>query len=329
MAQTTYLQAIHDALREEMLRDESVFCLGEDIGTLGGAFKATDGLLDEFGPLRMIDTPIAESLIVGAAVGAALQGQRPVAEMQFMDFITCGFDQLVNMTATLRYRHGGQPEARVPMVVRGPSGSGVTGALFHSQNPEAWFFRVPGLKIVCPATVYDAKGLLKAAIRDEDPVLYFEHKRFYRSLKEDLPEGDIVVPLGRAALRREGRDLTMITYGGTVHQCVEAAERLESEDGVLAEVLDLRTVYPLDMDAVLASVRKCSKVMVVHEDRLRGGIGGEIVARIAEHAFDALDGPILRVGMLDTHNAFATEMEQFILPNTERILTKARQLAAY
>ena len=329
MPETTYLQAIHDALREEMLRDESVFCLGEDIAALGGAFKVTSGLLDEFGPLRVIDTPIAESLIVGASVGAALQGMRPVAEMQFMDFISCGFDQLVNMAATLRYRHGGQEEARVPMVVRGPSGSGVTGALFHSQNPEAWFFRVPGLKIVCPATVYDAKGLLKAAIRDDDPVLYFEHKRFYRSLKEELPEDDIVVPLGKAVLRREGRDLTMITYGGTVHQCVEAAERLESEDGVLAEVIDLRTVYPLDMDAVLASVRKCNKVMVVHEDRLRGGIGGEIVARIVEHAFDALDGPIRRVGMLDTHNAFANPMEQYILPNTERILTTARELAAY
>jgi 2-oxoisovalerate dehydrogenase E1 component beta subunit len=329
MAETTYVGAIHDALREEMARDERVFCLGEDIATLGGAFKVTSGLLDEFGPLRVVDTPIAESLIVGAAVGAALQGQRPVAEMQFMDFISCGFDQLVNMTATLRYRHGGQEGAKVPMVVRGPSGSGVTGALFHSQNPEAWFYRVPGLKIVCPATVYDAKGLLKAAIRDDDPVLYFEHKRFYRSLKEDLPEKDVVVPIGKAALRREGRDLTMITYGGTVHQCVEASERLETEDGVLAEVLDLRTVYPMDMDAVLASVRKCGKVMVVHEDRLRGGIGGEIVARIVEHAFDALDGPVVRVGMLDTHNAFAGPMEQFILPNVDRILAKARELAAY
>ncbi len=323
----TYIQAINQALHEEMHRDENVFVMGEDVGELGGAFKATEGLLAAFGEERVIDTPIAEALIVGAGVGAAVLGMRPVVEMQFADFISCAFDQIVNMAATLRYRHGGR--ASCPMVIRAPSGAGVHGALFHSQNPEAWFTRVPGLKVVAPATVYDAKGLLKAAVRDDDPVIYFEHKRLYRSLKDDIPEGDFVVPIGVAELRQEGEELSIITYGGALNQCLDAARIVAKEDGLSVEVLDLRTLLPLDREAVLKTARKTGKVLVVHEDRLTGGFGGEVAALIAEHAFEDLDAPVRRLAALDAHTAFSPPLEEYILPNTNKIVDAIRSLAAY
>ncbi len=325
--EVTYLTAINQALHEEMRRDESVFIMGEDVAELGGAFKVTEGLLDAFGENRVIDMPISESLIVGAGIGAAILGMRPVVEMQFSDFIACAFDQIVNTAATLRYRHGGR--AACPLVIRSPSGAGVHGALFHSQNPEAWFTRVPGLKVVAPATPYDAKGLLKSAIRDGNPVLYFEHKRLYRSIKEDLPEGDFTVPIGVAELRQSGKDLSIITYGGTLNQCLDAARIVEKEDGLSVEVLDLRTLLPLDREAILATARKTGKVLIVHEDRVTGGIGGEVAAIIAENAFDSLDAPIRRVGAADTHLAFSPPMEEFILPNSNKIVEAIRSLAAY
>jgi 2-oxoisovalerate dehydrogenase E1 component beta subunit len=325
--EVTYLKAINQALHEEMRRDDNVFVMGEDVGELGGAFKVTEGLLDAFGEDRVIDTPISEALIVGAGIGAAVLGMRPVLEMQFGDFISCAFDQIVNTAATLRYRHGGK--ASCPLVLRAPSGAGVHGALFHSQNPEAWFTRVPGLKVVAPATPYDAKGLLKSAVRDDNPVIYFEHKRLYRSVKEDLPEGDFTVPIGPAELRLEGRDLSIITYGGTMHQALDAARIVEKEDGLKIEVLDLRTLLPLDREAILATARKTGKVLIAHEDRLTGGVGGEVAALIAEHAFDYLDGPIKRVAALDTHVAFSPPLEEYILPNTNKIVEAIRELAAY
>jgi 2-oxoisovalerate dehydrogenase E1 component beta subunit len=325
--EVTYLTAINQALHEEMRRDENVFVMGEDVGELGGAFKATDGLLDAFGEDRVIDTPISETLIVGAGIGAAILGMRPVVEMQFGDFISCAFDQIVNTAATLRYRHGGK--ASCPLVIRSPSGAGVHGALFHSQNPEAWFTRVPGLKVVAPATVYDAKGLLKSAIRDGNPVLYFEHKRLYRSIKEDLPEGDFTVPIGVAEVRQSGNDLSIITYGGTLNQCLDAVRIVEKADGLSVEVLDLRTLLPLDREAVLATARKTGKVLIVHEDRTTGGFGGEIAAIITEHAFEVLDGPVRRLGAVDTHLAFSPPMEEFILPSTNKIVEAIRSLASY
>jgi pyruvate/2-oxoglutarate/acetoin dehydrogenase E1 component len=325
--EATYLKAINQALHEEMTLDENVFVMGEDVAELGGAFKVTEGLLAAFGEERVIDTPISESLIVGAGVGAAVLGMRPVVEMQFADFISCGFDQIVNTAATLVYRHGGK--ASCPMVVRAPSGAGVHGALFHSQNPEAWFTRVPGLKVVAPATAYDAKGLLKSAIRDDNPVVYFEHKRLYRSIKEDLPDGDFTVPLGKAEVRREGRDLSIITYGGTLHQSLDAARIVEKEDRLSVEVLDLRTLLPLDREAILATARRTGKILVVHEDRLTGGIGGEIAAIVADEAFDYLDGPVRRLAALDAHVPFAPPLEEFVLPNTNKIVEAIRNLAAY
>lgn len=327
MATVSYLQAVRDALAEEMRRDESVVVLGEDVAAMGGAFLATEGLLAEFGPNRVVDTPISESLIVGAGVGMAVAGLRPVCEMQFMDFISCGFDELVNMAATTRYRHGGR--ARVPMVVRGPGGGGVHGALFHSQNVEAWFARVPGLKVLAPATVYDAKGLLKAAVRDDDPVVFIEHKRLYRRLKEDLPEGDFVVPIGQAVTRRRGEDLVMVTYGGGLEWTLEAAELLEKEDGVSAEVIDLRSLRPFDMEAVLEAVRRISRVMIVQEDRLTGGLASEIAARLAEEAFDWLDAPIARVGAAEAHTPFHPALEDYVLPNAAKVLARAREVLAY
>ncbi len=325
--ETSYIQAINQALHEEMGRDENVFVMGEDVGELGGAFKVTEGLLAKFGEERVIDTPISEALIVGAGIGAAVMGMHPVVEMQFADFISCGFDQIVNMAATLRYRHGGH--AACPLVIRAPSGAGVHGALFHSQNPEAWFTRVPGLKVVAPATVYDAKGMLKSAIRDGNPVVYFEHKRLYRSLKQDIPEGDFTVPLGVAETRRQGTDLSIITYGGTLNQSIDAARIVEKEDGISIEVVDLRTLLPLDREAILETAKKTGKVLIVHEDRLTGGIGGEVAAIIAEHAFEYLDAPVRRVAAMDTHTAFAPSLEQAILPNTNKIVDAIRGLAAY
>ncbi|HEY1249883.1 MAG TPA: transketolase C-terminal domain-containing protein, partial [Thermoanaerobaculia bacterium] len=269
--QTTYVDAIREGLREEMARDGRVFLLGEDIGVYGGAFKVTDGLIQEFGEQRVIDTPIAETAIVGAAVGAAMMGMRPVAEMQFIDFISCAFDMITNFAAKSRYRTG----VGVPLVIRGPSGGGVHGGPFHSQNPEAYFAHTPGLKVVQPATAYDAKGLIKAAIRDDDPVLFFEHKFLYRRIKEELPPGDWVVPIGKAAVRREGRDLSVITYGAMVWTALEAAKTLEAE-GIDVEIVDLRTLFPLDETTVLESVAKTNKAILLHEATRTGGIGAEI-----------------------------------------------------
>jgi 2-oxoisovalerate dehydrogenase E1 component beta subunit len=322
----TYLQAIHDALQEEMQRDESVFLLGEDIGRVGGAFKVTEGLHEEFGEKRVVDTPISECAIVGLAIGAALVGMRPVAEMQFIDFISCGFDQIVNMAATMRYRYAG--EAGVPLVIRGPCGGGVHGGLFHSQMPEAWFYTVPGLKVVLPATVYDAKGLLKAAIRDNDPVLYFEHKYLYRRLKEDLPEDDFVVPIGKAKVRREGTDLTIVTYSAMVHQALAAAERM-AEDDIAVEVLDLRSVRPIDEETLLESFKKTNKALILYEDSKLGGVGAEISAIIAEQAFEYLDGPLVRLACAESPAPFSPPMEKFYLPNVDDIVAAATKLNAY
>lgn len=324
MAEVTYLEAIKTGLHEEMQRDESVYMLGEDIGVYGGAFKVTAGFLDEFGPLRVIDTPLSESAIVGAAIGSALMGQRPVAEMQFMDFITCGFNQIVNMAAKMHYRN----HLPVPMVIRGPSGGGTHGGPFHSQNPEAWFAHTPGLKVVAPSTPSDAYGLIKSAIRDNNPVLYFEHKYLYRRLKEELPDGDYTVPIGKARVAREGSDLTIYTYGWMVEQSLQAAEQLAGH-GVSAEVIDLRTVHPLDKEAILASVAKTSKALIVHEDTRTLGVGAEVAAILAEEAFDLLDGPVVRVTAPDTPVPFSPPLEQAFLPNAEKIVAAAERLAAY
>jgi 2-oxoisovalerate dehydrogenase E1 component beta subunit len=321
---TTYVEAIRQGLLEEMERDDRVFLLGEDIGAYGGAFKVTDGLLERFGEERVIDTPISETAIVGAAVGAAMMGLRPVAEMQFADFISCAFDMITNFAAKSRYRTG----AGVPLVVRGPAGGGVHGGPFHSQNPEAYFAHTPGLKIVQPATAYDAKGLIKAAIRDEDPVLYFEHKYLYRRVKEELPGGDWIVPIGQAAVRRSGRDLSILTYGAMVWTALEAAKTLESE-GIDAEIVDLRTLFPLDEETICTSVAKTSKAMVLHEATRTGGIGAEIAAVLAERCFEYLDAPLVRVTAPDTPVPFSPPLEEFFLPNAEKVCRAARALAGY
>jgi 2-oxoisovalerate dehydrogenase E1 component beta subunit len=325
MAETTYLDAIKRGMREEMTRDERVYILGEDVGVYGGAFKVTAGLLDEFGPMRVIDTPLSESAIVGAAIGSALMGQRPIAEMQFMDFIACGFDQIVNMAAKLHYRNG----MAVPMVIRGPSGGGTHGGPFHSQNPEAWFVHVPGLKVVAPSNPIDAYGLMKGAIRDENPVLYFEHKYLYRRQKAVLPEeDDFTVPIGQAKVVQAGTDLTIYTYGWMVEVSQEAAATLHAE-GISAEIIDLRTLLPLDRDAILRSIEKTSKALIVHEDTRTLGVGAEVAAILAEEAFDMLDGPIMRVTAPDTPVPFSPPLEAAFLPNTEKVLAAARRLAAY
>ena len=325
MALTTYVEAIRQGIWEEMETDDRVFILGEDVGVYGGAFKVTEGMLDRFGEMRVIDTPIAESAIVGAAIGAALMGMRPIAEMQFIDFISCAFDQITNFAAKNRYRWG----AGVPIVVRGPSGGGVHGGPFHSQNPEMYFVHTPGLKVVAPATAHDAKGLIKAAIRDEDPVIYLEHKYLYRRIKEELPDEDYIVPIGRAAMRREGRDLTILTYGAMLYPALEAAEQLSKEMGFEIEVVDLRSLLPLDKDAILDSVRKTGKALVVHEDTRTGGIAGEIAAIINEEIFEYLDGPVLRVTAPDTPVPYSPPLEEFFLPNRDKIIKAARHLAAY
>ena len=325
MAEITYLEAIREALFEEMERDGNVFCMGEDIGAYGGAFKVTDGLLAKYGEQRVIDTPISEAGFVGAAAGASHMGMRPVVEMQFIDFISCAYDMLTNYIATARYR----AFLPCPLVIRGPSGGYVRGGPFHSQNPEAAFLHTPGLKIVYPATASDAKGLLKAAIRDDDPVLFFEHKYLYRRIKEEMPAGDHVVPIGKARLAREGKDLSIITYAATVWKALEAAEQLEKEDGLSVEVLDLRTLLPMDDDAIIATVKKTNRVLIVHEDTRTGGVAGEITARISEHAFEWLDAPILRVTAADVPLPFAPPLEDYVLPQVADIVSVARRLAAY
>jgi 2-oxoisovalerate dehydrogenase E1 component beta subunit len=321
---TTYLEAIRQGLWEEMERDENVFCIGEDIGEYGGAFKVTAGLLEKFGAKRVVDTPISEAAIVGASIGASLMGLRPVAEMQFADFITCGFDQIVNFAAKCRYRWN----APVPIVVRSPSGGGIHGGPFHSQNPEMWFVRTPGLKVVCPATAYDAKGLIKSAVRDNDPVLFFEHKGLYRKIKEDLPTEEYTVPIGKARVAREGRDLSIITYGAMVWTALEAAEKL-AEEGASVEVVDLRTLVPLDRETICASVRKTSKVLLLHEDTRTGGMAGELAATITESVFEYLDGPIVRVTAPDTPIPYSPPLEEAFLPNVEKVVEKARWLYRY
>ena len=321
-----YLDAIREALAEEMRRDPKVFILGEDVGAYGGAFGVTQGLHEEFGDLRVLDTPISESAIVGISIGAALRGYRPVAEMQFADFISCAFDQIVNQAATLRYRYGGR--ASVPIVIRAPSGGNVGGGLYHSQNPEAWFVHRPGLKVVAPSTAYDAKGLLKAAIRDDNPVVYFEHKYLYRRAKGPVPDGDEIVPIGVAATRRAGDGITLVTYGAMVTPSLEAADRL-AKDGVEVEVIDLRTLLPFDKDAILTSVEKTNRALIVHEDVKTLGIGAEISAVIMEEKFAALDAPVMRVTYPDTHPPFSQVLEAANLPNADKITGALRTLAAY
>ncbi|MFN3324205.1 MAG: alpha-ketoacid dehydrogenase subunit beta [Bryobacteraceae bacterium] len=324
MAVITYLEAIRQGIWEEMERDPSVFLLGEDIGVYGGAFKVTAGMLDRFGPMRVVDTPIAESAIVGAAIGASFNGLRPIAEMQFADFITCAYDQIVNFAAKCRYRWN----AGVPIVIRAPSGGGIHGGPFHSQNPEAWFVHTPGLKVIAPATAYDAKGLIKAAVRDNDPVVFFEHKALYRRIKGDLPSEEYTVPIGKAAIYREGSDLSIITYGAMVYVAEEAAEELAKE-GISVEIVDLRTLLPIDEETILSSVKKTSKAILLHEATLTGGLGAELAARISEKVFDHLDGPVVRITAPDTPVPYSPTLEEAFLPNKQKVVEKARWLCRY
>jgi pyruvate/2-oxoglutarate/acetoin dehydrogenase E1 component len=324
MAVITYLEAIRQALFDEMARDERVFLMGEDVGAYGGAFKVTEGLLDRFGEQRVIDTPISEQAIVGSAIGASYMGMRPVCEIQFIDFIASCFDMLTNFAATSRYRNG----AGVPIVVRGPCGGGVGGGPFHSLNPEAFFLNTPGLKMVEPSTAYDAKGLLKAAIRDDDPVLYFEHKFLYRRIKDEVPDEDYVVPIGKAAIRRSGSDMTIITFGAMVYTALEAAKAM-AEQGVEVEVLDLRSLAPLDRDAILESVARTSRVLLLYEATLTGGIGGELAAIISEHAFEYLDAPVMRIASADAPVPYAPPLETVFLPSVTKVVEAARRLVGY
>ncbi len=324
MAEITYLEAIREALWEEMERDPNVFLIGEDIGTYGGAFKLTKGFLDKFGKNRVIDTPICEEGYTGVAVGAAYMGLRPIVEFQFMDFIASAFNMITNFAAKSRYRWG----AGVPLVLRGPTGGGVRAGPFHSQNPEMYFVHTPGIKVVAPATVYDAKGLMKAAVRDDDPVLYLEHKKLYRKIKGELPSEDFVVPLGKATVRRHGRDIVLITYGAMVHTALEAADIL-ARDGLELEVIDLRSLVPLDWETILESVHRINKVIILHEDVRTGGMGGEIAAVIAEKAFDALDGPIVRVTAPDTPVPYSPPLEDAFIPQSADVVEAARRLVEY
>lgn len=323
-----YLQAIKEAIDEEMARDENVLSLGEDIGLLGGAFGVTEGLLDRYGRERVIDMPISEAAIVGAAVGMALNGKRPIAEMQFIDFISCGFDQIVNNLATYHYRTAG--EVAMPVVIRGPAGAYSGGALYHSQMNEAWFCNSPGLKVVCPSTPYDAKGLLKAAIRDDNPVIYYEIKQLYRwrEIEEVLPEEDYTVPIGKAAIRREGKDLTFVSYGQTVYHCLRAADKL-AEEGIDAEVIDIRSLVPLDEDAIFASVAKTNRIIAVNEAPRTCGFAGEILARVCDMAFEYLDAPPQRVTRMDTPVPWVEPLERYVLPSDEKILEVARRVVRF
>lgn len=325
--QVTMLEAIRAGIYEEMQRDARVFVIGEDIGAYGGAFKVTEGFVEAFGAEQMIDTPISESAIVGAACGAALMGMRPVAEFQFIDFISCGFDMLTNYAAKSRYRNCGG----IAAVFRGPCGAGVRGGPFHSLNAESFFLNTAGLKMVEPSTAYDAKGLIKAAIRDPDPVIFFEHKKLYRlpRLRETLPETDFIVEIGKARVARAGKHLSIITFGAQVLNALDAAEILEKEDGLQIEIIDLRTLAPLDKAAILATVKKTSRALILHEASLTGGIGGEIAAIIAEEAFEWLDAPPVRLASIDAPVPFAPQMEDYYLPQVSEIVEAARKLAAY
>ena len=327
MAVKQYIEAIRDALDEEMAADSGVLVMGEDVQE-GGVFRATEGLLEKYGPGRVIDMPLAESSIVGVAIGAAFNGMRPVAEIQFADFIHPAMNQIISEAARIRYRSNGT--FGCPIVIRASYGGGIHGGLHHSQSLEALFFHVPGLKIVVPSTPADAKGLLRAAIRDDDPVIYFEHKRAYRLLKDEVPEGDFTVPIGPAVVRREGDDLTVFAYGFMVQESLKAAQRLSEEEGVEACVVDLRTLAPLDRDAILEGARRTGKVLIVHEDNLTGGVGAEVAPIIAEHAFDSLDGPIMRLAAPDVPAfPYAAPLEEFCLPDAEKIADAIRRLAAY
>jgi 2-oxoisovalerate dehydrogenase E1 component beta subunit len=327
MAQLTLVESVRQALLEEMRADPSVIVLGEDVGVHGGVFRATDGLQKTFGEDRVIDTPLAELGIAGVAIGAAMNGLRPVAEIQFADYIHPAYDQIVNEAAKIRYRSNG--EFSCPVVFRAPFGAGVHGGLYHSQSVEALFFHVPGLKIVVPSTPYDCKGLLKSAIRDDDPVLFFEHKKSYRRVRGEVPDEDYTIPLGEAEIKRPGRDLSIITYGIGVHLALEAGRRLSDEDGIDVEVLDLRTLLPLDVDAIKETVARTSKVLILHEDNKTGGIGAEIAALIADECFQELDGPVMRLAAADTHVPYAPALEEAILPNVEDVRLAARKLAEY
>jgi pyruvate/2-oxoglutarate/acetoin dehydrogenase E1 component len=322
MAERTYLQAISDGLRQEMRRDKRVFVIGEDVGVYGGAFKVTLGFQEEFGPWRVIDAPLAETAIIGSCTGASIMGLRPVAEMQFADFISCGWDQLVTIAAKQRWRVG----TPVPIVVRLPSGGGFSGGPFHSQNPESSFAHIPGLKIVCPATPEDAKGLLVSAIEDPNPVLYFEHKHLYRRVKAEVPEERYTTPIGKARLHQEGADVTVVTWGAMVYTAEEAATSL---DGLSVEIVDLRSIVPWDKQAVLESVRKTSKVLVLHEDTRTGGFGGEIAATSAEEAFEDLDAPVKRVTAPDTPVPFSPPLEKAFIPQVEDVAKALQELAEY
>lgn len=324
MAETTYLEAIRQAMWEEMERDPRVVILGEDIGVYGGAFKATEGFLEKFGRERVIDTPISEEGYTGVAIGAAYMGLRPIVEFQFIDFIANAFNMITNFAAKSRYRSG----LGVPLVMRGPAGGGVRAGPFHSQNPEMHFVHTPGIKVVVPATAHDAKGMLKAAIRDEDPVLYLEHKYLYRRIKEELPPDDFVVPLGKALIRRPGSDVVLITYGAMLYTALEAASLLEQE-GVDLEVVDLRSLVPFDRDTVLESVRRVNKVMILHEDTRTGGMAGEIAAVVAQEAFEELDAPIVRITAPDTPVPYSAELEDAFIPRVTDVVEAARKLAAY
>jgi 2-oxoisovalerate dehydrogenase E1 component beta subunit len=320
--------AIHDALHEQMAADERVVVLGEDVATRGGVFRVTQGFLDEFGEQRVIDTPIAEGAIVGVAVGMALHGLLPVAEIEFADFIHPAYDQMVSEVARMRYRTNG--DFGLPMVVRAPYGGGVHGALYHSQSIEATYGHIPGIKVVVPATPYDAAGMLRAAIADPDPVLFLEHKRTYRLIKGEVPDEPFLVPIGPADVKREGRHLTVVAYGLMLHHCLQAAARLQEEEGMAAEVVDVRTISPLDKETILASVRKTGKAMVVYEDNRTYGAGAEIVATIAEEAMFDLDGPIVRIGGPDVPAmGFATNLEHAFMPDADRIYARMLELARF
>jgi 2-oxoisovalerate dehydrogenase E1 component beta subunit len=321
MSEMTYLAAISDGLREEMRRDETVFCLGEDIGAFGGAFKVTAGFHEEFGADRVLDAPLAENLIIGAAVGAAAEGLRPVCEMQFADFIACGFDQLVNVAAKMHYRQG----VAVPIVVRLPTGGGFSGGPFHSQNPEAWFMQAPGLKVVAPATAEDAKGLLVSAIRDPNPVMFLEHKHLYRRVRGEVPAGEHTVPIGEARIVRAGDELTIFAYGSTVGLAQQATDELDAD----VEIVDLRTLCPLDRDTILASARKTGKVLIAHEATRACGVGAEVAALIGEEAFEDLDAPIRRLTAPDVPIPFSPPLEQQVLPGLDDMKEAVRELIAY
>ncbi len=327
MKKTTYIEAITEAMREEMERDEKVFLIGEDIGIYGGVFKATKGLLDQFGADRVIDSPISEVYIAGGSVGAAMVGMRPVAEIQFADFMTPSMDQIIQQMAKTRYRTGGQWTC--PMTIRVCCGADIGGGLYHSQTNEQWFFSQPGLIVVMPSTPYDAKGLLKSAIRGDDPVIFYEHKRLYRWIKDDLPDDDFTVPIGKAALRKEGTDVTMVAYGLMSHRCLEAVTELEKE-GVSVELIDMRTILPWDREMILESVKKTSRVVLVQETSKTGGVMAEVGATIADEAFDYLDAPVVRVCGLDVPVVpFAPPMEHFFLPNAEKITRATKKVLEY